>query len=533
MRPFGGALAALALASGGIAAAFTWQPGLGSLFDDSVSYLLLAQAASPYAAASEAVAEAASLEKYPPLFAWILALAGGASDWRIAHAVVAVSFGAAVALLGLLARTVTRSEVLGLAAAGAFALMPGAWLNVKGILTEFPFMAASFAALWLHARLEGRAPGRGTAAALGLLVAAALLTRTIGAALAAAIAGAELVRYARDRDRARLAGVAAVVAVPALAALAWHALRASAGEDAYGAYAARVAGEAGRGGAGYLAGLALANAAAIRDAWLTALMVFWGEPWKPQFLLSAGLGLAGLAATAVRAAKAQGDGLYVVTFLAILLVWPFPGQMFRLALPVAPLVAMHFLWGAARLAERRSLPLAHRWAAALAVLPLAACAPATLFFVAPRAAEGATSGVGTIAEYYRIPDRRAALASAEAQLGILGDLRRLRDSTPAGARVMWYSPGYVTLLGDRHAAPLERPRDAADLARQALAARAEYVYLGELHPRDSAARDGHPLAPLPQALALGSLVWHRASAAGAIRGALVKLDPVRVESAAR
>src|SRR5258706_1180522 len=107
------ALGLLALAVAGAAAAFLWQPGLDSLFDDSVSYLVMAQALTPFHAADPAIVAAAAREKYPPLFPLILALTGGAYDWRIAHLVVALAFGASVFFLGLHARRVTGSALLG------------------------------------------------------------------------------------------------------------------------------------------------------------------------------------------------------------------------------------------------------------------------------------------------------------------------------------------------------------------------------------------------------------------------------------
>lgn len=527
MTRAGAALAALALAAGGLAAAFAWQPGLGSLFDDSVSYLVIAQAIAPFGAAPPAVAAAAPLEKYPPLVALLVALAGGAFDWRIAHAVIAASFAASVLALGAYARALTGSGVLAFGAALAYALLPGSWLNLKGILSEFPYMALSFAALALHLSRGGAPLPRRVAVALGVLLAAAFLARTIAVALVAAIALAELARWTQGRERDRLASLAWIGGLPVAAALAWYLLRPSAGEDAYAEYAARVAGDASRGGLAYLADRLAGNAAALRDAWLNALMIFWGEPWKPAFILSAAIGIAGLAATAMRALRLAGDALYAAFFLAILLAWPFPGQMFRLALPVIPLVLVAFLWAGQRVLERRGA-LA-RWSPAAALLPLAVCAPATLFYIAPRAG---TEGAAAIAEYYRIPDRRAAEANARAQLGVLEDLRRVGATTPPEARVMWYWPNYVALLAQRQGVRLERPRDAAGLARQVLATRADYLYIAELHPRDSAARDGHPIDPLAHALRMGDVAWHRSTPGGAIHGALVRFDRERVRAAA-
>ena len=181
------ALAAVAAAAGG-AIAFTWQPGLASLYDDSVFYLMMAQAFSPFGAAAAPVLAAAPYDTYPPFLPLLLALGGGAFDWRIAHAIVAACFGASVFVLGRHARAITGSASMGLAAAVVYAFMPGAWLNVKGVLAEFPYMALSFGILAGYARARDRTPSTGRAIALGALLAALLLTRTIGIALIAAIA---------------------------------------------------------------------------------------------------------------------------------------------------------------------------------------------------------------------------------------------------------------------------------------------------------------------------------------------------------
>lgn len=528
------ALAAVAAVAGSIAVAFTWQPGLASLFDDSVSYLILAQAMSPFGEASPAVAAAAAGEKYPPLTAWLLALTGGAFDWRMAHAMVAVAFGASVYTLGRLAGQVTGSASAGVAAAIVYALLPGAWLNVKGILAEFPYMAISFAALALHASLKGRAATRREAILLGILVAAALLARTIGVALLAALAAAEALGWLRTRERARLGSLAWIAGIALAAAGLWYLLRPSGGEDAYAAFGAQVAREASQGGLDFAAALLASNAAALRDAWLNALLIFWGEPWKPGFVVASAVGIAGLGATLLRALRFEADGLYCVAFLAILLAWPFPGQMYRLALPVVPLVLVHFLWAGARLGARAGLSNASRGAALAALLPLAICAPAVLFYIAPRAAAGSGDGAvrpADIAEFYRIPAGPAAEANARAQIGVFEDLRRIGETTPPQARVMWYWPGYVALLAHRHGVRLERPRDVAGLAAQVRATRADYIYLAELHPRDSARRAGHPLDPAVHAAALGRVVWHRASAAGTMQAVLIEVERRKVDEA--
>jgi hypothetical protein len=162
----------------------------------------MAQAYSPWQSASAPVAAQAPFEKYPPLFPLAIALLGGAYDWQWAHAIVALSFAAAVFLLGVYAARTSGSPVCGIAAAILFAALPGAWLNLKGILSEFPYMALTFGTLaWLARRAPGMPFERRHAVAMAALLAASMLTRTIGF-LVLAIGIAEAASYRRTRDSA-------------------------------------------------------------------------------------------------------------------------------------------------------------------------------------------------------------------------------------------------------------------------------------------------------------------------------------------
>lgn len=526
------ALALLAAAVGAIAIAFTWQPGLASVFDDSVSYLVMAQAFTPWHATPAPIAAAFPAEKYPPLFPLLIGLAGGAYDWRIAHAWVAVSFAACVLLLGIHARHVTRSDAIGFAAALVFAWMPGMWLNVKGILSEFPFIALVLAAL-LQYRAAGDRPTRGRYAALGLLVAAVVLTRTIGVALVAAIAIVEGWHWLRTRDRARLTRSAIMLAVAVAIVAAWYVMRPSGGDDAYVAFGSGVARGAAEHGAGWTLDIVAANVSALVDAWLAAMLIFWAEPWKPGFLLACLVGASGVAGTLWRAIEAELDAIYVLAFFAILAAWPFPGQMYRLVLPALPFLVVNAFWLWRRAAERLAPERAVRWSLIAALIPLALCVPAVLFYVAGRArlpGEELAAGyrLADIAEFYRIPLRPAAEANALLEIGVLADFDQIRHTTPEAARVMWYLPGYVALLAGREGVALQRPVDRAGLEAQLAAKRPDYVYLSSVHPRDTAHRDGDPMDALPYLREHGELIWQRAGASGIAESALVKIDPARL-----
>ena len=528
MKGFHALLAALAAATGAFALAFTWQPGLASMYDDSVSYLIQAQALSPFGMAHPAVLAAAPYEKYPPLFAALLALTGGAFDWRVAHAVVALAFAASVYLLGVLARQVTGSAWIAVATALVYAWIPGSWLSVKGILSEFPYMVLAFAALIVHGARAGKPLTRGAAIGLGALLAAAVLTRTIGITLLAAIAFVEALRYARERDTARVRALAWTFAIPIVAAALWYALRPSVGEDAYVSFGTGVLQGTAERGVGWAFSLVATNASALAGAWLHALLIFWGESWKPGFLIASAFGVLGLAASLRRAARGHADAAYVAAFLGLLLVWPFPGQMFRLAFPLVPLVLMN-AFGALRqlFALRWDSRRAERWSAYAAGLPIALAAPAVLFYIADRARVPADAAsayrAADITEFYRIPDRRSAERNVLAQIGVFEDMDRIRKSVPEDARLMWYAPNYVALLAHRHGVPMSRPTDAADLAAQVRATGANYIYLASVNPRDSALRGGNPLDPFLQARGLADVQWQRAGADGELQALLLRV----------
>src|SRR4051812_30159613 len=104
-------------------------------------------------------------------------------------------------------------------------------------------------------------------------------------------------------------------------------------------------------------------------------------------------------------------------------------------------------------------------------------------------------------------------------------MARIRESTPANARVMGYGPAYIALLAQRTGVPLDYPASAADLDAQIRRGKADYVYLSHVHPRDSAHRLGDPLAPASYLQGRAEIAWWRPNAAGGVESALFKVAP--------
>jgi 4-amino-4-deoxy-L-arabinose transferase-like glycosyltransferase len=529
------AIAGLAALAGALAIAFVWQPGLASIYDDSVSYLVMGQVMSPWMHASAAVADAFPLERYPPLFPLLLGITGGAFDWRVGHALVAACFAASVFLCALHARGVTGSRAMAAATALAFALLPGTWMNLKGILTEFPYLAFSLAALVQHRRLEGRGSARGWAA-LAALLAAAILTRTVGIALVAGLAAAEAVRWRRTGDAARLRSAAIALAVPVAAAALWYLLRPAGREDTYAAIGAGMLASLREEGAPWLVRIALANAASFGYSWLRALLIFWSDPWQPKALFAAAIGLLGVAGLAGRALRAEADALYALFYLGILLFFPFPAHMYRLGLPIVPVVLAAGWWVLREASLRSTHARIGRYAAALSFAPLAVCVPAMLF-VAERALTPAEPGErqrrADIAEFYRFSLTSMAASIADREIAVFDDLEHIRATTPPSARVMWYLPDYVALLAGRTGIAVPDVHEPAAFAAELARRRADYVYVNVMRMRDEGTGGEDPLALARLAAAYGDPVWTRRGPGGEPAAGLLKVDPGRLEGRSR
>ena len=532
------ALVAIAVAAAAGAAVFVWQRSLGSVYDDSVAYLVMAQAMDPWSRPSAAIAAAFPNEKYPPAFPFAVALLGGAHDWRIAHLVVAIAFGASVLLCGRYALATTGSRAIAVASALTLALLPGSWLNLKGVLSEFPYLALSLAALLQHRALGlQEAPRAGGWVALGVLLAAVLLTRTIGVALVAAVGAAEALRAWRARDASRLRGTGIALAVPVVAASLWYLLRPAGGEDSYMASSTGVVRGALEHGPAWVLDAIGVNAAAMGFSWLQVLLIFWASPLQPGALLGIALGIVAAVGSAWRAARGEADGLYVAFFLLILLLWPFPYHIYRLGLPVVPVMLVCGWWALQRVPWRGAAE--GRWRARVApwssFAPLALCIPALLFYIVQRALlpqEAAEDGYRQtdITEFYRIPSGPMAASLATRQIGIFRDMDRIRATIPETARVMVYLPSYVALLAQREGVLLPETAEAGRLAQAVRERRAAYIYVSRLRFRDEGTGGSDPLAPARLAAAYSDTVWTRYGENQRIEAIFLKVDPERLAS---
>lgn len=479
-----------------LAMSFSSSPYLASAADDSANYLLMARYFATLGQVSPALAAEFAAQKYLPLLPAALALAGAAENVGRAHTLVAISFALSVPLFGVWAARLTQSRTIGWGLALVYAALPGSWLNLLGILSEFPYLLLTFAIL-LAAQ---RPPTLRNALLLGGLFGLALLTRPNAVVLLAAW----LLATALQRPRPwRPALITLLVAL--LPLIAWNVWHPPVHNDNYAQHATQA----------LLAQpqfllVVTASLQALLDAWSTTFILYWFSDFGPSRLLTLLLGGCALAGCVQRCRQNQMDGYYVAASLLMLVIWPYPGQHYRLLFPIVPLLLLQAVWWAqqvilpripATLTRHRLAP-----AALLTITSLFLLSPA--LFILQRAQYRAADGSSAYAHnlhFYLIPDFKQALAESERHLQFFADLERLRQHTPPLARIASVAPLYVTLLSDRQGVALQEPISAETLRQDAH--RADFLLLTELHPRDSANRGGNRMQWL--SAVPGTLIWLR------------------------
>lgn len=500
LRRHGAFLAILALATPAIFL-FARGPGLASLGDDSVSYVMLARHML-FPADAQVNEWIGHVSHFPPAFPLALALSGTVSDLARGHLAVAV-----FAVLALVATYRFAAGVLESTAAAAgvvllFLITPSAWISIKGILSESMFLFVSMAALAYHrSRLEPGGAKAGAWLAFGALLGLTVLTRTIGVALVAAYVLHAAIRIGVRRERPILPFVLPLLSVAAMVA-AWLLWRPALLSNEHERVFRQLLALAPQYGLGYV-GYALANLARGWIASFTASShVYEAARW---ILLVPGV--VGVAGAVLRSARNRIDGWYVLASLAILGVWQFPEENTRrLMYPLVPLLLIQaacFL----RFASERAGLGARRGA----VLGMAALLPAILalpawLLVQQKNLDRAPMYPGwpyvaaDITDYYNEVNVARGREFAARQIAFLAGLEQLPRLTPPGAKVMWSQPAYPVVLGHRRGVASYFRWSAREFAEHLRGERVDYVVWSTMFKADVLGERSEPEFTVQRAL---------------------------------
>ncbi len=500
-----------------VCAAFVWQPGLSTFADDSVSYLVMAQVFSPWQPALPPVAEAFAREAfYPPLFPLVLALAGGAHDMAVAHAITALLFAACLPLLYLLGVRWLGNRWAAVAVVAVTVLLPSPWIHVQGILSEPLFCLLLIAVLCV---LETEANDRKRPWILAALMSALALTRAVGVVVVVAYALWALSR--RDRPLAARARALLPAFLTALAYFSWVLLRPTETADDY----LRIVFE--RGHAIFsadhpwaaLGHSLLKQVHSLAEAWAGALLLFWEEGRPLRVVLVGAVGALALAGVTMRFVAGRPDAWMTAGYLATFLLWPFYDQMTRFLFPVLPVLILYAFWTGQAVMRMLGRPpaLGH---GVLALLLISLAAPALGFMHQRAKMQGRHAG---IVDWYRTPDLDEARARVRIHLDLMEDMEAIRRLTGPEDRIMWVVPSYIALLAGRRGIPAPPAGLPPEDYRQAVRrADPDYLYLSTYHPRDTIS-DAAWRAGMAAMSGQADVVHARKPGGGAIGSALLKI----------
>jgi hypothetical protein len=477
------------------------EPGsLASVADDSSNYLIMARCLSPWAGPGAAELSVCDQQYFPAGFPLLLGLTGTSGSLPLAHLVVLGAFAASLPCVWVHARAVLGSPLLAHVLVGCFAVLPGTLLGLQGILSESWYLLLTSCFFLFLTREDDHAKhSRVRAAVLGGVLGLLVCARSIGIVLMFAVFAtlmrAILSRVRSDRDRSFAWGVLAVaVMVAGVINRVFPPARTS---HDYGAIWSGLL-ESVPDIPGYLG----AQGAALAQAWATYIALYWTDDRPLVWLGMTGLLAVALVGLSWRLLRNELDAWYVSAYLAVLALWPYPGQMLRFLFPVMPLLMLQGAWLLAQVCRSRPRARVAAWLAPALVLSVALPAQA---FLLGRAELARALRMNPVYEWLRKPGAEEARRELGLQNAMLADLQALRAALPADAVVAFYEPSYVALLAGRRAVALAFPVDDAAW-RSARNAGASHVLLTRIHPRLSrSAIDGLAIVAPPPSGA--RLVW--------------------------
>lgn len=430
------ALAASFAALGALYLYWGTSPRLLSFGGDNATYLLIARDLSPFGPSSPGAAGYAGQHYYPPLYPALMAIAGVAGSLGAAHAFTIVLLVACLAISFAWYRSLGFGTLLAAALVTAVAATRGVYMTALEIQSEPLYLALTLAALAAaHAEeRDGAASWRAWLAPIA--VGAANLTRSAGLALLTAYVVHLLVR------RPPLGWLRALVA--AAPTIAW--MRYGGNSD-YG----RILLERYREGG--FAALAEMVRSQLATLWVEWLGLFAVQPVGLVVVVVAVLTALAVAGGVLRLRRGGLDVLYLAAYLALIVIWPFPGEMARFLVVIVPLV-MAFTASAVRAGLARFVPArAHPWLALALWASLGSVLVPQVALTAARFHGGASDELAPLrrSALWYDPDRVTAEKTLRFAARLEDALARVAERVPREDCVLSVKPSLVGLFADRRA----------------------------------------------------------------------------------
>lgn len=455
---------------------FAWFDGIASIANDSVNYLVMARHYSPWTGESPAIATAWQYEDFPPLFPMLLAYSGAAYSFYWSHVMVTVTGLLSLILLYYLVLRRTHSSVLASALPALVILMPGFLFALQGILSETLYLLLSLLAIVAY--------GRGKVSyyriiVLGCLVAMALLTRTVGFSLWMALGIVLAIRLLKGKSGAR--EVIVMLLMPLVFYYVVITLWGAEADSHYpGVLQRSFAGDES------LVTVLATNFSGMFDAWRTFWQIYWHDGLWVQNLFVTGIGIVSLVSAVYLIIRQPEDlvAWYVLAYLSILALWPHPGQMVRLVMPIVPLMLVLVLQVIATMGLGAVLNSHRKWLFGMVLVSMGVVIVPAHGYLNERIDHALSRNMQPMSDYLRILSYEEAWKDLVIQQQMIDDFASLRTIVQPDVRLLYYVPAYTALLSDVNTTRLDLNADASRMREQISNSGAEYLLLTYYHPRE-------------------------------------------------
>ncbi len=455
---------------------FVAHAGLVSFFSDSAHYLLMARYLSPWHEASPAVVAAWPRQDFPPFFPFILAILGAAYDYTLAHVLTALFLLLSIPLIFIFARSMFAANHQALLIVFIFCLSPSAWLNSMGILSEPLYLFLSLATLIFFDKSD--LSRKANLFIFGLLLALLVLTRTIGVAMLAAFIVICIVKWRRGSLDGPYFVIPVFFSLAVIAASWW-----AHNTVVPSVYIDQIGGLLGSETEKIRVSWDLKEQlAAFHDNWLGGLLYYWTDQTLPAQSIILLAGLFSLLGLCIRVGQGKLNAIYVLLYLLVLFLWPYPEYIGRFIYPILCLLIMYSFYFLYVCTRRMELKRGGVAVSIAMVLVLTTVLP-TLSYTWHRYQTGKESGYHQIKEFYDTYDLKQARQLAATKLAMSLEMERMRKTTAPDAVILSSHLIYIPLLADRIARDkITFNRDPAGELYMEHDPEVDYIYLFRSHP---------------------------------------------------
>jgi len=445
-----------------------WSTELPVLGGDHAAYLLMADYFSPFSDRNHEVMRAATAYSFfPPLYPLILGLIDATSAHiEIAHAVTVTFLLAALVWFFVWAQHETGSMVQAFLLAAIFALLPTTFFQSFGILSENLYLLLTLVAIWLLARQDVSLSRLYIAS---MVIGLAAITRTVGVALILAFAIYLFIHHRKQLFRFTLISLIPV--------FTWSAVKRLL--EFEGGYSWMISG--------------FADVTSISDLLWNKLLIeghgLWAgwitsfDPVPSLMTLIVGSIVCAicLAGSVHRAYLGKFDGIYLIIYLGVLLLWPSAPDAKRFLYVIFPILLLHGFQLISHVIRRFSVRSTAIYGYVYILVIALSAFPATGIIIQrlASAAQQENSEYAKSLYWYSGSNVKRDLDRARLKIAVykkyILSWRRIADSVPEGECVYSVDPTWLMLYADR--ASYATPRALTQDEFLVQASRCRFIYV--------------------------------------------------------